>query len=107
MEKASFDLLLESVEEMKQHMEGKVDLKKTTYEIIEVPEISPERVRAIRKHMGMTQEIFGKFMGVKRRSVESWEGGQTHPAGPARRMMSMLEDDRLQAEMTEKFLVKC
>ncbi len=57
MEKESFDLLLESVEEMKQHMKDTIDLKTTAYEIIEVPEMPPERIRAIRKRMGMTQDV--------------------------------------------------
>ncbi len=107
MDDKSFDLLLESIDEMKQHMNGTVKLKTTTYEIIEVPEILPDRIKNIRWHMGMTQKVFGKFMGVSTRAVESWEDGVTKPNGPARRMMSILEDEKLASEMTEKFIVKC
>ncbi len=57
---------------MKRHMEGKIDLKTTTYEIIEVPEISPERIRAIRKHMGMMQEVFGKLKKQVCSEVAVW-----------------------------------
>jgi putative transcriptional regulator len=107
MNDKSFDFLLESIDEMKQHINGTVKLKTTTYEIIEVPEIFPERIKILRGHMGMTQKVFGKFMGVSTRAVESWEGGVTKPNGPARRLMSILEDDKLASEMTEKFIVKC
>ncbi len=105
MDDKSFDLLLESIEEMEQHMKSNVKLKTTTYEIIDVPEILPDRIKNLRRHMGMTQKVFGKFMGVSTRAVESWEGGITKPNGPARRMMSILEDDKLASEMTEKFIV--
>lgn len=106
MEDKSFEMLLESIGEMKKHINGEIELKKTIYEIVEVPVVSPEEIKLLRMHMSMTQKVFGKFLGVSTRAVESWEGGITKPSGPARRMMSMLEDQKLSEEMTDKFMVK-
>lgn len=52
MDDKSFDLLLESIEEMEQHMKSDVKLETTTYEIIDVPEILPDRIKKLRRHRG-------------------------------------------------------
>lgn len=101
-----FNELLESINQAAQHRRREIQLKTTTFEIKEVPEMPPERIRRIRAHLQMTQSIFGKFMGVSTRAVEDWEGGRSKPKGPARRMLSMLEDDELSSGMTEKFMVR-
>ena len=39
---------------------------------------------------GMTQSVFAAYMGVSKKTVEAWEGGRTHPTGPACRLLHIL-----------------
>ena len=32
-------------------------------------------------------------MGVSKKTVEAWEGGRTHPTGPAFRLMNILDKE--------------
>ena len=32
-------------------------------------------------------------MGVSKKTVEAWEGGRTHPTGPAFRLLNILEKE--------------
>ena len=33
-------------------------------------------IKDIRTRVGMTQEQFGEFLGIPRRTIQNWEGGQ-------------------------------
>lgn len=33
-------------------------------------------IRELRKAAGMTQKAFAEYIGVSKRAIESWEGGQ-------------------------------
>ena len=39
-----------------------------------------ERIRELRKRVGITQEEFGKRLGVKRVAVTNWEIGKVNPS---------------------------
>lgn len=41
--------------------------------------IAPERIRGIRKRMGLTQTEFAKKVGVSYATVNRWERGHTKP----------------------------
>lgn len=34
------------------------------------------KIRELRKLAGMTQEEFGTYLGIPRRTVQNWEGGK-------------------------------
>ena len=38
-----------------------------------------ERIAAVRKAAGLTQEQLGELLGVTRQAVSKWESGQTVP----------------------------
>ena len=53
---------------------------------------------------GMTQSVFAAYMGVSKKTVEAWEGGRTHPSGPAFRLLEVLASDN--PERTNYVVVK-
>lgn len=63
----------------------------------------PEEVKGIRAMMGVSQPIFGRFLGVDVKTVRSWEQGRRTPSGMARRFLEEIEQspkhwrDRLNA----------
>jgi DNA-binding transcriptional regulator YiaG len=46
---------------------------------------SPDEVKKVRSMMGVSQPIFGQFLGVDVKTVRSWEQGRRVPSGMARR----------------------
>ena len=75
-----------------------------TYTIAPVKEYSSAEIRNIRMKAGMTQSVFAAYMGVSKKTVEAWEGGRTHPSGPAFRLLEVLASDN--PERTNYVVVK-
>ena len=83
--------LMEGFQEIKESLQGDKELKTTIVSIPEVKHYSNNEIRKIRKKTGMTQTLFAYYMGVSKKTVEAWEYGTNHPAGPACRILSYLE----------------
>lgn len=88
-----FDDLKEGLEEAIDYEKGKSEAKVRTYMIMPIREYSKREIREIRKKAGMTQNVFASYMGVSKKTVEAWEGGRTHPTGPAFRLMNILDKE--------------
>ena len=58
-----------------------------------VKDFSAAEVKQIRMDAGMTQSTFASCLGVSKKSVEAWEGGRSHPDGPARRLLGLMQSD--------------
>lgn len=86
MNKAMFDELLTSVQEMDEIAAG----KKQPTRVFEYPE--PE-VSRIRENTGLSQNQFALLIGVSKRTLENWEQGRRHPTGPAKALLRILEAD--------------
>lgn len=86
MDKALFNELLQSVQEMDEVVRGKRQPARRT----EYPE--PE-VKAIREKTGLSQTRFALLLGVSKRTLENWEQGRRHPTGPARALLKLLDKD--------------
>jgi putative transcriptional regulator len=86
MNKVDFEELLASVKEMDAVTKGKKKSSRTR----KVPE--PE-VKAIREKVGLSQMRFAGLIGVSKRTLENWEQGRRHPAGPAKALLRILDKD--------------
>ncbi len=51
------------------------------------PENFPERVKDIRRQLGLSQEELAHALGVSFATVNRWENGKTSPSKLARRQM--------------------
>ncbi|MDR0197169.1 MAG: helix-turn-helix domain-containing protein [Oscillospiraceae bacterium] len=86
--------LIEAVQEMLDHAEGKIELRTTRFSINPVPEvISADEIKKTRSKLGMSQGVFAVTIGVSKKTVESWETGRYMPDGAARRLIMMLQAD--------------
>ena len=53
---------------------------------------TPERIRALRKRLGMTQDDFAAALGYSRKqSVSDLENGKMEPSGPAAELLRHLD----------------
>jgi len=86
MDKAMFDELLTSVQEMDRIAQG----KKKASRCFEYPE--PE-VKLIREKTGLSQTRFALLIGVSKRTLENWEQGRRHPTGPAKALLRIVDAD--------------
>ncbi len=59
----------------------------------ELDTFSPVQIKQIRTSTGLTQKMFAACLGVSVKSIEAWEGGRSHPDGPARRLMGLMRDN--------------
>ena len=87
-----FDDLKTGLEEAIAFEKGTGKAKKTTYEISPVKPFDSEQVRIIRNNAGMTQTVLADYLGVSKKTVESWECGRNHPTGPACRLLDLLAE---------------
>lgn len=56
-------------------------------------EMTPARVRGIRKALGFTQEEFARTLWVTYTTVNRWEAGHSAPTGMHLRILKLLEDN--------------
>jgi DNA-binding transcriptional regulator YiaG len=49
-------------------------------------------VRALRRHLGLTQEEMARELGIRQQTVSEWETGQYRPRGASARLLSMVAE---------------
>ena len=49
-------------------------------------------VKALREHLGMTQEQLADELNVRQQTVSEWETGQYQPRGASQRLLSMVAE---------------
>ena len=84
MEKAMFDELLASVQEMDNVRKGDASASRTF-------EWTEPAVKDIREKTGLSQSRFAMLIGVSKRTLENWEQGRRHPTGPAKALLKILD----------------
>lgn len=100
--KSLYKDLKEGLEEAIAYEKKTGSAKVKTYMILPVKEYSSKEIRDVRKNAGMTQKVFAMYMGVSIKTVEAWEGGRTHPTGPAFRLLDILSADNEVGYIVEK-----
>jgi DNA-binding transcriptional regulator YiaG len=61
-------------------------------------------VRALRRHLALTQEALAEELGVRQQTVSEWETGVYRPRGASGRLLGIIADDagfRYEAEGEE------
>lgn len=99
-----FDDLKQGLEEAIAYEKGQGAACVKTYMIAPLKEYSCSEIREIRMKSGMTQSVFASYMGVSKKTVEAWEGGRSHPTGPAFRLLNILASS--DPENTEYVIMK-
>ena len=74
-----FGEMVEGLEAMREHREGKVTLR--TYEFAQkpAPQVDAAFVRDTRTALNMSQAVFANFLQINKRTLENWEQGRTLP----------------------------
>ncbi len=78
--------IIEGIREIKDFKEGKVILK--TRELKE-----PIPSQKIREKLKLSQAAFASLIGVSIRTIQDWEHGRRKPAGPAKSLLRIAEQN--------------
>lgn len=76
---------LDGMNEALEHAQGKRELSTHTIDV-ELPDI-----KAIRKHLNMTQQEFADVFGVNVHTLRNWEQGRRRPEGPASVLLRVIQ----------------
>ncbi|MEX1253778.1 MAG: helix-turn-helix domain-containing protein [Dehalococcoidia bacterium] len=57
-----------------------------------VPVWDAKRVRALREHLGLTQDELAQELNVRQQTVSEWETGQYRPRGASERVLSLVAE---------------
>ncbi len=50
-------------------------------------------MRALRKHLGFSQEELARELGMRQQTVSEWETGQYRPRGASARLLSLIAEE--------------
>ncbi len=50
------------------------------------------QVRALRRHMGMSQQMLARELNVRQQTVSEWETDQYRPRGTSERLLGMVAE---------------
>lgn len=53
---------------------------------------SPERIRALRDHLGLTQVEMAAELGMRQQTISEWETGAYQPRGGSIRLLEILAE---------------
>ena len=55
-------------------------------------EWSAEEVRALRMHLGLTQDEFSDHLGTRQQTISEWEVGKHRPRGASRVLLTVIAE---------------
>ena len=58
---------------------------------LEMPDLSAEDVRAIRKSVNVSQEVFAHYLGTNKATVQKWESAGNRPSTMAQKLLMALK----------------
>lgn len=74
-----FDEMMEGVEAMKKHREGKLTLRIYKVEAAPLPAVDSKFIRETRKRMRCSRAVFARKLRINLRTLEKWEQGRAKP----------------------------
>ena len=51
-----------------------------------------ERIRALRKHLGLTQQGLAKELGTRQQTISEWEKGMYKPRGTSSTLLTIIAE---------------
>lgn len=90
-ERNLFEELKHGLQEMEEHLAGKITLKTETIEKAEPVTISADEVKAIREKLNLSQAVFTRKLRTSVRTYQGWEQGKSVPNPQAILLLKMVE----------------
>ncbi len=71
--------ILQGLQEIKAHYEGKITLRTFKIEELPLPEVDAKLIRDIRERLNVSRRVFARQLRVNERTLEKWEQGRAKP----------------------------
>ncbi len=85
--------LIQSLKELKLHLDGKITLREYTVSIPDDPTISPAEIIALREKLGYSQPVLASMLRVKPATLKNWEQGRSKPNTQAAILFRLIEKE--------------
>lgn len=85
-----FDELMEGVNAMQQHREGKITLRSHEVEELRPLEVDANLIRDTRERLNVSRAVFARRLRVSTRTLENWEQGRARPNAQAAALILMV-----------------
>jgi putative transcriptional regulator len=59
--------------------------------------LAPQDIHALREREGVSQEVFARFLNVRKKLVGEWERGEKKPSGPSLKLLFLVKEKGLEA----------
>lgn len=82
--------ILEGLEEIKSHYEGKITLRTYKVEKSLLPEVDARLIRETRERLQLSRGVFARQLRVNERTLEKWEQGRARPNKQAAALILMV-----------------
>jgi len=90
MEKELFKDIMDSLQEVLEHAQGKRVLRTTTLPL-PPPAMGAKEVRKLRERVNASQSVFAHGLNVSVKLVQAWEGSRRTPDGPALKLLHLAQ----------------
>lgn len=74
-----FNELMQAVDEMKTHREGKITLRSYRIDPAPLPELDSAIIRDTRAKLRCSRAVFARRLRINERTLEKWEQGRSKP----------------------------
>lgn len=90
-ERNIFNELMQGMQELQDHQEGKITLK--TYKVKKHAPvtIAPEELRGVREKLNLSQAVFAHYLHTGETTYQNWEQGRAKPNAQAVLLIRMVE----------------
>lgn len=94
-----FDEMMQGVDEMAAHREGKITLRQVEIQEKPAPTVTAEEIISLREKMHMSQRVFAMRIRTSPETLRNWEQGKSKPNAQAAVLLRLVE---LYPDMTER-----
>lgn len=95
----TYDLIADSfneiIEDYKENDGRKLTHTTLSLNIEPTRQYSSQDIKQIRTRNNLTQNLLAKYIGVSKKTVEAWEAGRNVPNGPSRRLLEILDSNKV------------
>jgi len=74
-----FSEIMEGLQEIKAHREGKITLRSYKVEVTTLPKVDSKLIRETREKLRCSRAVFARRLHVNERTLEKWEQGRAKP----------------------------
>jgi putative transcriptional regulator len=85
-----FGEIMEGIDELKAHREGRLTLRTHKLEVPEPPPVDPQTIRKVRQRFHLSRALFARMLGLSVRTLEGWEQGRSNPTRVAALLFELL-----------------